>query len=73
MFSILYLTNTFITKETRKPRTPSMRIPTAETFATFVNSSFVGFFSASQTRLHLITKDFIPVNGFMFLIENKGF
>ncbi len=41
-------------------------MPTAETFATFVNSSFVGFFNANQTRLHLIAKDLIPINGFIF-------
>ena len=48
-----------MTKAIIKPISPRIKIPIAEIFATFSNSSFVGFFRVYQTRLHLLKKDFI--------------
>ena len=57
--------NNFIIIEIRKPRTPMIKIPAADTFAILRNSSFVGFFKTSQTRLHLAIKGFIDPTIFM--------
>jgi len=57
--------NNFIIIEIKKPKTPIIKIPTAETFATLRNSSFEGFFRTIQTRLHFPKKDFIDSNIFM--------
>ena len=48
-----------MTKAIINPIRPRIKIPIAETFATFSNSSFVGFFRVCQTRTHLLKKDFI--------------
>ena len=54
-------------KETAKPINPRIMMPTAETLATLMNSSFVGFFNASHTLLHLIAKDFMGDSKFFMI------
>ena len=44
------------------PKSPIIAIPTAETFATFKNSSLVGFFKTIHTLLHFKMKEFNEVN-----------
>ena len=43
--------------EIRNPKTPSIKIPIAETFVIVSNSFLEGFFNTCQTRLHFIAKD----------------
>ncbi|KHO55411.1 MAG: hypothetical protein QT10_C0001G0015 [archaeon GW2011_AR19] len=59
-----------MTKAIINPINPRIKIPIAETFATFSNSSFVGFFKVCQTRTHLLKKDFIDS---MIKLERQGF
>jgi hypothetical protein len=62
-----YFTNNFIIIEIKNPNTPIIKIPAAVTFATFMNSSLVGFFKTAHTLLHFSKKDFNLVN--IFLID----
>jgi len=56
--------------ETKKPITPSARIPIAETFATISYSFLDGFLRTCHTLLDFKTKDFVDVNAF-FMLEKS--
>ncbi len=51
----------------KKPRTPNIKIPRAETFAICSNSFLDGFFNADHTLLHLTTNDFVEDNTFFII------
>ena len=57
--------NNFIIIEIENPKAPIIKIPAAETLATFRNSSLVGFFKTNHTLLHFPKKDFNEVNIFI--------
>jgi len=57
--------------EIMNPRTPTIKIPIAETFVIISNSFLVGFFNANQTLLHLKKNDFVGTNKF-FTIYSRG-
>lgn len=54
----IYPINIFIIIEIKNPKIPIIKIPTAETFATFKKSSREGFFKTIQTLLHFSINDF---------------
>jgi len=69
-----YLIKNFITIDIKKPRTPNIKIPKAETFAIVSNSFLEGFFNTDHTLLHLTINDFIEINiFFMKKIREEGF
>lgn len=63
--------NIFIIIDIRKPKSPIMEIPAAETFATFKNSSLVGFFKTIHTLLHFAIKFFRDSN--IFIVRHLRF
>lgn len=55
----------------RNPNSPSINIPTADTFVIISNSFLVGFLSTNQTLLHFIKKDFaLPICSLKFITMN---
>jgi hypothetical protein len=54
------------------PIAPMIKMPKAETFATVLNSSDVGFLKICQTRFDCKTNDFIFSNA-MVLRDLEGF
>ena len=59
--------NNFITIDIKKPRTPNIKIPKADTLTIFSNSFPEGFFKTDHTLLHLTIKDFIDINIFFMI------
>ena len=64
MIITLIYTKAFIIKDIKNPRTPSNKIPIADTFAVISNSFLVGFLNTNQTLLHLSANDFVGFNKF---------
>lgn len=61
----IYPMNIFMIIEIKNPKDPIIKIPTAETFATFKKSSREGFFRTIHTLLHFSIKDFNEVKIFI--------